>query len=206
MWRTCRLLEETVEDFSVIEREQTAAVELLRNADLENKLSHKKMYLVCDLDETLVYTKRLPPGETALGHKILVRGEPYDMVLRPGLRQFLKVASQSFVVYLYTMGDEDYTQAALSIIDPGRTLFTGRPPHPASFLPPSCTFPQFFRPARPFPPSFTSLPPPRILWLHRLVSRPPRDGSGRATNPHAPQHGSCTRSSLLSCPPPPQSP
>uniref|UniRef100_A0A7S4ICT8 protein-serine/threonine phosphatase n=1 Tax=Prymnesium polylepis TaxID=72548 RepID=A0A7S4ICT8_9EUKA len=119
-----RLLEDTIGP-ERLEAEQSAAVDMLTRADSEHKLNHRKLYLVLDLDETLAYTKRLPPGETAVGHKIFVRGEPYDMVLRPGLQQFLRVATQNFIVYLYTMGDEDYTHAALGVIDPDRTLFTG---------------------------------------------------------------------------------
>lgn len=119
------LLENTIADVALLEKEQGLAAQQLIRADSAHKFLHKKLYLVLDLDETLAYTKRLPPGEAAVGHKIFVRGEPFDMVLRPGLRQFLKVATQSFFVYLYTMGDEDYTQAALAVIDPDRTLFTG---------------------------------------------------------------------------------
>jgi len=107
------------------EAEQSAAADLLVNADAENKLRCRKLYLVLDLDETLVYSRRMAPGETATGHKILVRGSPFDMVLRPGLLQFLKVATRSFIVYLYTMGDEEYTQAVLAVIDPERKLFAG---------------------------------------------------------------------------------
>ncbi|KAL3928810.1 MAG: hypothetical protein SGPRY_002231 [Prymnesium sp.] len=89
-----------------LQKEEEEATQFLLNADAENKLDQRKLYLVLDLDETLAYTKRLPPGETPAGHKILVRGEPYDMVLRPGLQQFLRVAGQNFIVYLYTMVDD----------------------------------------------------------------------------------------------------
>ena len=47
------------------------------------------------------------------------------MVVRPGLEQFLRVTSQSYVVYMYTMGDEDYAKAVLRVIDPRNVYFSG---------------------------------------------------------------------------------
>jgi len=120
-----KLFEETSGEGTLPENEQEDIFTLLTAADSENKLSHRKLYLVLDLDETIAYTKRIPPGELACGHRILVRGDAYDMVLRPGLQLFLKRAAEDFIIYLYTMGDEDYTQAALAVIDPDRIYFTG---------------------------------------------------------------------------------
>jgi len=100
-------------------------IELLQQADAENKLRHGKLYLVLDLDETLVYSQRLQPGASPKGTQISVRGSPFDVVTRPGLRHFLQTVSQKFILYLYTMGDEEYTRAAMEVIDPGLKLFTG---------------------------------------------------------------------------------
>jgi len=104
--------------------EALAAAELVP-ADAENKLHHRKLYLVLDLDETLVYSQRMDPSATPVGHKIYVRGQPFDMVLRPGLQHFLQMAVSNYIVFLYTMGDEDYTQAALRVIDPDGRIFRG---------------------------------------------------------------------------------
>uniref|UniRef100_A0A7S3BWC3 protein-serine/threonine phosphatase n=1 Tax=Haptolina ericina TaxID=156174 RepID=A0A7S3BWC3_9EUKA len=121
-----RLLERTLGGSSeTLQAEHSAATDLLVQADAENKLRHKKMYLVLDLDETLVYTRRMQPGDALKGHKIVVQGKAFDVVLRPGLLQFLKVATNHFIVYMYTMGDEEYTNAVLAIIDVERRLFTG---------------------------------------------------------------------------------
>ena len=131
------LLERTLGGGSQVpEAEQSAATSMLVSADAQNKLRHQKLYLVLDLDETLVYTRRMAPNEVAVGNTIYVRGQPFDMILRPGLRQFLKVATLTFTVYLYTMGDEEYTQAVLNVIDPDRKLFTGTHNLPAPQLPP----------------------------------------------------------------------
>ena len=100
-------------------------VELVRRLDAEDKLRRRKLYLVLDLDETLVYSQRLAPDAAPKGTKITVRGSPFDMVVRPGLEQFLRVTSQSYVVYMYTMGDEDYAKAVLRVIDPRNVYFSG---------------------------------------------------------------------------------
>ena len=80
---------------------------------------------VLDLDETLVYSKRLEPGAAPLGTQIFVRGQPFDMILRPGLHHFLEMAASKYIIFLYTMGDADYSQAVLRIIDPECKYFRG---------------------------------------------------------------------------------
>ena len=89
-----------------------------------------------DLDETLVYSQRMEPGATPKGTQIFVRGQPFDMVKRPGLSHFLRMAHSSFVVFLYTMGDQEYTNAVLKVIDPEGKYFNGarrlRPTRPFS--------------------------------------------------------------------------
>ena len=137
------------------------AQEKLTVSDAENKLHNRKLYLVrwhtvrrwtapsvwgrarshllsvhcawqvIDLDETLVYSKRLEPGATPVGSLIYVRGQPFDMQPRPGLLHFLQMAASSYIVFLYTMGDADYVHAVMNVIDPERQYFRGaRSPQP----------------------------------------------------------------------------
>jgi hypothetical protein len=119
-------------------------VDLVKRLDAENKLRHRKLYLVLDLDETLVYSQRMDPAASPRGTRICVRGSPFDMVPRPGLANFLQVTAQNFVIYLYTMGDEEYTRAVLDVIDPASRYFTGAPlplslwPRARAPLPPAC--------------------------------------------------------------------
>ena len=105
--------------------EEEATLQALLAADAENKLHQRKLYLVLDLDETLVYSRRMEPGATPVGSQIFVRGSPFDMVPRPGLQHFLQMAERNFVVYLYTMGDQEYTEAVLDVIDPDGRYFRG---------------------------------------------------------------------------------
>tara|TARA_B110001452_G_scaffold266756_1_gene274478 strand:- start:1138 stop:2496 length:1359 start_codon:yes stop_codon:yes gene_type:complete len=101
-------------------------MDVLMKADAENKASvQRRLYLVLDLDETLVFSSRMKPGAEPAGHQITVRDSPFDMVLRPGLLHFLQVIRQTYVVSMYTMGDEEYTRAVLDVIDPQRQLFAG---------------------------------------------------------------------------------
>ena len=104
-----------------------AASSALIDGDAEAKLRRKKLYLVLDLDETLVYSQRMAPGVKPKGTQISVRGSPFDCVTRPGLSHFLKQAHQNFVVFLYTMGDQEYTEAVLKVIDPESKYFKGAP-------------------------------------------------------------------------------
>jgi hypothetical protein len=109
-----------------------ASVGDLVPADAENKLRHKKLYLVLDLDETLVYSQRMEPGATPKGTQIFVRGQPFDCVPRPGLTYFLRNVHQHYVVFLYTMGDQEYTEAVLRVIDPAGQYFRGARARPSA--------------------------------------------------------------------------
>ena len=136
-----------------------AAVGVLLPSDAENKLQARKLYLVLDLDETLVYAHKLEPGASPVGSLIHVRGTPYDLVPRPGLKYFLEMARKNFVVSLYTMGDADYAKAVMRVIDPDNKYFRGNPPSHS----PMRRFLRIFPPPRRRPrPSFDGLtfPPP----------------------------------------------
>ena len=108
--------------------ELQSQMDVLMQADAENKLRNRKLYLILDLDETLVYSQRMKPGAVPVGHQIMVHNQPFDMVLRPGLEHFLKVLQKTFVVFMYTMGDEAYTHAVLDVLDPQRHYFRGAIP------------------------------------------------------------------------------
>ena len=108
--------------------ELQSQMDTLMQADAENKLRNRKLYLILDLDETLVYSQRLKPGAVPVGHQIMVHNQPFDMVLRPGLETFLKLVQKTYVVFMYTMGDEAYTHAVLDVLDPQRHYFRGAIP------------------------------------------------------------------------------
>jgi len=105
--------------------ELQSQMDILMQADAENKVRNRKLYLILDLDETLVYSQRLKPGAVPAGIQIIVHNQPFDMVLRPGLEHFLRVIQKTYVVFMYTMGDDAYAHAVLDAIDPHRQYFRG---------------------------------------------------------------------------------
>jgi len=146
------------------QQELQQQMDILMQADAENKVRNRKLYLILDLDETLVYSQRMKPGAVPVGHQIMVHNQPFDMVLRPGLEHFLKVIQKQFVVFMYTMGDEGYTHAVLDVIDPQRAYFRGAiPPNPPPHHAPPNMHARACAPAA--PPSRGGFPPasnPRV--------------------------------------------
>ncbi|PSS13936.1 RNA polymerase II C-terminal domain phosphatase-like [Actinidia chinensis var. chinensis] len=113
----------------------------LRNRDLKNLLRHKKLYLVLDLDHTLLNSTRLldiTPDEEYLNSQTdslqdISRGSLFRLdfmhmltKLRPFVRTFLKEASNLFEMYIYTMGERAYALEMANLLDPGKVYFNSR--------------------------------------------------------------------------------
>ncbi|KAI5440852.1 RNA polymerase II C-terminal domain phosphatase-like 4, variant 4 [Lathyrus oleraceus] len=109
-------------------------VSRLRNIDMKNLLCRKKLYLVLDLDHTLLNSttlNRLSQEEMPIiTQKSYLEGslfmmEQLQMVtkLRPFVRTFLKEASEIFDMCIYTMGDRSYALEMARLLDPQREYF-----------------------------------------------------------------------------------
>ncbi|KAI6680434.1 hypothetical protein NL676_034315 [Syzygium grande] len=113
----------------------------LRNTDLKNLLRYKKLYLILDLDHTLLNSTSLAhisPEEEHLRGKVdswqdvskgslFVLEHMHTMTkLRPFVRTFLKEASDMFEMYIYTMGDRSYAREMAKLLDPKREYFHER--------------------------------------------------------------------------------
>ncbi|XAR66769.1 Phosphoprotein phosphatase [Bertholletia excelsa] len=113
----------------------------LRNRDLKNLLRHKKLYLVLDLDHTLLNSTRLvdmTADEGYLQSQIdslqdisqgsLFRMDSMHMMtkLRPYVRTFLEEASKLFEMYIYTMGERAYALEMACLLDPEKMYFSSR--------------------------------------------------------------------------------
>ncbi|XP_055960524.1 RNA polymerase II C-terminal domain phosphatase-like 4 isoform X3 [Mercurialis annua] len=113
----------------------------LRNTDTKNLLRNRKLYLVLDLDHTLLNSTQLihlTPEEDYLKSQIdsvqdglngsLFKLDFMHMMtkLRPFVHEFLKEASQMFQMYIYTMGDRAYAQEMAKLLDPGKKYFHDR--------------------------------------------------------------------------------
>ncbi|XVF47602.1 hypothetical protein PTKIN_Ptkin03bG0123100 [Pterospermum kingtungense] len=116
-------------------------IDRLRCTDMKNLLRHKKLYLVLDLDHTLLNSTQLmhltPEEEYLKGQSDSLQDISKNSLfmldfmhmmtkLRPFVRTFLKEASEMFEMYIYTMGDRSYALEMAKLLDPRREYFSGR--------------------------------------------------------------------------------
>ncbi|XP_074276859.1 RNA polymerase II C-terminal domain phosphatase-like 4 [Silene latifolia] len=108
----------------------------LRDQDSEVVLGLKKLNLILDLDNTLLHAKRTK--KLTLEDKRQVRNDSCELhevedgsklvKLRPGVREFLKKASDMFELSIYTMGTRDYAHTMADLLSlgskqDGRSMF-----------------------------------------------------------------------------------
>lgn len=113
----------------------------LRNSDMKKYLFSKKLYLVLDLDHTLLNTTILGHLSSEELHLLnetdsledvskgsLFKLEHMHMMtkLRPFVRTFLKEASEMFEMYIYTMGDRPYALEMAKLLDPQGEYFNSK--------------------------------------------------------------------------------
>ncbi|KAL5698910.1 protein-serine/threonine phosphatase [Ranunculus cassubicifolius] len=113
----------------------------LRGSDLKNLLRNKKLYLVLDLDHTLLNSTRfmdISPEEEYIKTQVdslkdIPKGSLFqlDMMhmmtkLRPFVRTFLKEASSMYEMYIYTMGEKAYALQMADLLDPERVYFPSK--------------------------------------------------------------------------------
>ncbi|OMO57594.1 NLI interacting factor [Corchorus capsularis] len=105
----------------------------------KNLLQNKKLYLVLDLDHTLLNSIELMHLTT---EEEYLKGQSDDDIsngslfkldfmhrmtkLRPFVRTFLEEASKMFEMYIYTMGDSAYALEMAKLLDPEGNYFSGR--------------------------------------------------------------------------------
>ncbi|KAK4604743.1 hypothetical protein RGQ29_012993 [Quercus rubra] len=122
-------------------RLQNDEIVRLRNTDMKNLLRHKKLYLVLDLDHTLLNSTELrdmtseeeylksqtdSPQDVSKGNLFMLTLMRMMTKLRPFARTFLKEASEMFEMYIYTMGDRAYALEMAELLDPQREYFSSR--------------------------------------------------------------------------------
>ncbi|KAK1379742.1 hypothetical protein POM88_026487 [Heracleum sosnowskyi] len=109
-------------------------VERVRDIQLRNLQSRRKLCLVLDLDHTLLHTDdfRQNPNIDVLGHddmfewKGMGMEKVYITKLRPFVRNFLEEASEMFELYVYTMGSRNYAHIVTDFLDPEGLYFGNR--------------------------------------------------------------------------------
>lgn len=100
----------------------------------------RKLYLILDLDETLIHSARGPAPahararDAAAPQPASPDGATVEMVttstgqavlLRPHLLPFLRRMAALFQISLYTMGGQEYARAVLAALDPTNQYFRG---------------------------------------------------------------------------------
>ncbi|XP_076938650.1 RNA polymerase II C-terminal domain phosphatase-like 4 isoform X1 [Bidens hawaiensis] len=113
----------------------------LRDKDLKSLLRRKKLYLVLDLDHTLLNSTRFSDLTQDEGYLMDPNDPMQDVLkdnlfrlpfmhmatkLRPFVHTFLKEASNLFEMYIYTMGERAYALEMANLLDPGRVYFDSR--------------------------------------------------------------------------------
>ncbi|CAL0330431.1 unnamed protein product [Lupinus luteus] len=118
-----------------------AEISRLRNTDIKNLLHHKKLYLILDLDHTLLNSTHLGHLSSEELHLLnqtdsledVSKGSIFKLEfmhmmtkLRPFVRTFLKEASEMFEMYIYTMGDRPYALEMAKLLDPQGEYFNAK--------------------------------------------------------------------------------
>ena len=99
-----------------------------------------RLALVLDMDECLVHSTFLGKQEYRQDEDrpeshdcyedsfeiFMADGERAIVNKRPGLDEFLQVASKQFDLYVFTAGLEIYGKPVLDVLDPSNTIFKGR--------------------------------------------------------------------------------
>lgn len=122
-------------------RLQNDEIARLRSIDLKKLLHQRKLYLVLDLDHTLLNSTRLidlTSEEEYLKSQTdslqdVLKGSLFKLdsmhmmtKLRPYVHTFLKEASNLFEMYIYTMGEKTYAQEMAKLLDPNKVYFNSR--------------------------------------------------------------------------------
>ncbi|KAJ3318363.1 Carboxy-terminal domain (CTD) phosphatase [Boothiomyces sp. JEL0866] len=117
-----------------LSRNEAARIEKMNTDRL---ISHKKLSLLLDLDQTVVHattdhtiTEWLvdQPAIQEQIHSFTLGGSDmvYYVKLRPGTKEFLEAVSDKFELHIYTMGTRNYAHAIANAIDPDKKYFSDR--------------------------------------------------------------------------------
>ncbi|KAG8364077.1 hypothetical protein BUALT_Bualt19G0088800 [Buddleja alternifolia] len=104
----------------------------LREKDLKNLLSHKKLYLVLDLDHTLLNSARFPDITTTEGYlyepKQALVDNLKDSLHRLKHMQIMmtKLRPRLFEMCIFTMGERAYALEMAKLLDPQGIYFNSR--------------------------------------------------------------------------------
>ncbi|CAF3374793.1 unnamed protein product [Rotaria sp. Silwood2] len=109
------------------------AEEALRydNEDLKLLLRKRKLYLLVDLDQTLVHTTNsknyYPPSSDIISYQLYTQmRQTFHTKLRPGVKEFLTNLRSLYQFHIVTFGDRPYANTIAKLIDPDGKFFSHR--------------------------------------------------------------------------------
>ncbi|KAM1001616.1 hypothetical protein TB2_007976 [Malus domestica] len=111
-------------------------IERVNKLGIKKLLRHNKLYLVVDLDHTLLYftdLNQMTAGEDYLQSQTdavqdVSKVDIMNMMtkLRPFVKTFLKEANEMYEMYLYTTGERAYALEMAKLLDPRKEYFGDR--------------------------------------------------------------------------------
>jgi TFIIF-interacting CTD phosphatases, including NLI-interacting factor len=104
-------------------------------SELESRiLTEKKLFLVLDLDNTIIHAFLFQKGDNMLSleevqnyediYVLELPPEKYLVKLRPYLKEFLEGVRKNYMIYVYTKGTRQYAEAILKLIDPKEEMIS----------------------------------------------------------------------------------
>ncbi|KAH9622284.1 hypothetical protein KSS87_009930 [Heliosperma pusillum] len=107
------------------------AIRRLQDLNLQSLLNRKKLYLVLDLDNTLIHATKAGKENNHKKKNKSSKNDVYEILkgemlvkLRPGARDFLENASHLFDLSIYTIADEPYAREIAKILESDTVRFT----------------------------------------------------------------------------------
>lgn len=103
--------------------------EKLGKQDITNLLSHEKLVLLVDLDQTLIHTTNdnIPPELKDVYHfQLHPTGPWYHTRLRPHTKEFLEKMAKYYELHICTFGVREYAHYIAHFLDPDEKLFGQR--------------------------------------------------------------------------------
>lgn len=111
---------------------------------IDELLVNRKLYLVLDLDQTILHAIYPEPEYRAVIEDYQKQGEDirdfflgeakYFVRFRPGIQQFLEAISPLYDIHVYTAGTREYAEKIVGKLDEylpeGKKLFSGQFPFP----------------------------------------------------------------------------
>ncbi|KAJ3270446.1 Carboxy-terminal domain (CTD) phosphatase [Terramyces sp. JEL0728] len=109
----------------------------IEKVNTDRLISHKKLSLLLDLDQTVVHATTDHTINEWLVDQPVIQEQIYSFTLggsdtvyyvklRPGTKEFLEAVHEKYEMHIYTMGTRNYAHAIANAIDPAKKYFSER--------------------------------------------------------------------------------